>query len=121
MSDPTDKYSEIRPWGEFLILSDIQTGAAPIAVKILTINPGQRLSLQTHQLRSEEWTPIDSGLQAQIGEQIIDLIPHQTYRVEVGQRHRIINNSNTVGRIVEVMFGQYLENDIVRLEDDYSR
>jgi mannose-6-phosphate isomerase len=121
-SPVTDKYFEERPWGAFLVLSDAAaTGITPIAVKILTVAPGQRLSLQTHELRSEEWTPIDAGLQAQIGDHVYDLEPHVTYRVETGQVHRIINPGDQVGRIVEVMFGAYDEDDIVRLEDDYKR
>jgi mannose-6-phosphate isomerase-like protein (cupin superfamily) len=116
-----EKYSEDRPWGAFLVLADAAKGAQPIAVKILTVAPGQRLSLQTHTLRSEEWTPIDAGLQAQIGDTVYDLEPHVTYRVETGQVHRILNPGNAVGRIVEVMFGAYDEDDIVRLEDDYKR
>lgn len=122
MSSPnTPKYSEDRPWGGFRVLADAATGEAPIAVKILTVAPGQRLSLQTHELRAEEWTPLNAGLSAQIGDDIYELVQFVTYRVEVGQLHRIINNSDTPGQIVEVMFGQYVEDDIVRLEDDYRR
>jgi mannose-6-phosphate isomerase len=115
------KYDENRPWGNFRVLADAATGDTPIAVKILTVTPGQRLSLQTHELRSEEWTPLNHGLKAQIGDEIYDLIPFVTYRVETGQVHRIFNPGHETGRIVEVMYGQYAEDDIVRLEDDYQR
>lgn len=117
----TPKYSEDRPWGGFRVLADAASGEAPIAVKILTVAPGQRLSLQTHELRAEEWTPLHPGLSAQIGDEVHDLVPFVTYRVQTGQVHRIINNSDLPGQIVEVMFGQYAEDDIVRLEDDYRR
>lgn len=115
------KYQEDRPWGGFLVLSDASSAEAPVAVKILTVAPGSRLSLQTHQLRSEEWTAIDPGLRAQIGDVVYDLEVGRTYRVEAGQVHRIINPGTTPGRIVEVMFGTYIEDDIVRLEDDFQR
>lgn len=116
-----EKLSEPRPWGDFRVLADAATGEQPIAVKILTIAPGQRLSLQTHQLRAEEWTPIDPGLQAQIGDTVHDLASHVTYRVETGQVHRIINPGSAPARIVEVMYGTYREDDIERLDDDYAR
>ena len=93
----------------------------PAAVKILTVNPGSRLSLQTHQLRSEEWTAVSPGLKAQIGDEIIELTPFCTYRIPVGTVHRIINDSMEVGHIVELLFGVYDEEDIERLEDDYGR
>lgn len=120
-SPTSPKYGEERPWGSFLVLADASTGEQPIAVKILTVAPGQRLSLQTHELRAEEWTPISPGLQAQIGDTIYDLEPHVTYRVNTGQVHRIINPGTETGRIVEVMYGEYREEDIVRLADDYNR
>jgi mannose-6-phosphate isomerase-like protein (cupin superfamily) len=107
-----------RPWGGYRILSGVE---APAAVKILTINPGSRLSLQTHQLRSEEWTAVSPGLKAQIGNVTIDLTPFCTFRIPVGTVHRIINDSTEVGHIVEVLFGIYDEEDIERLEDDYGR
>lgn len=106
-----------RPWGGYRILA----GTDAAAVKILTVNPGARLSLQVHQLRSEEWTPVSPGLKAQVGDEIIELTPFCTYRIPVGAVHRIINDSTEVGHIVEVLFGVYDEEDIERLEDDYGR
>ena len=108
-----------RPWGGYQILAGGNDG--PAAVKILTVNPGSRLSLQTHQLRSEEWTAVSPGLKAQIGDEIIELTPFCTYRIPVGTVHRIINDSMEVGHIVELLFGVYDEEDIERLEDDYGR
>lgn len=96
-------------------------GVDAAAVKILTVNPGSRLSLQTHQLRSEEWTPVSPGLKAQIGDEVVELTQFCTYRIPVGVVHRIINDSTEVGHIVEVLYGVYDEDDIERLEDDYGR
>lgn len=108
-----------RPWGSFAVLADAATGPAPIAVKILTVSPGRRLSLQTHELRSEEWTALDDGLRVQIGDDVLDLAAGDTVRVEVGTVHRIENVGAGPARIVEVMYGRYDEDDIVRL--DYDR
>lgn len=107
-----------RPWGGYRILAGAD---APAAVKILTINPGSRLSLQTHQLRSEEWTAVSPGLKAQIGDETVELTPFCTFRIPVGTVHRIINDSTEVGHIVEILYGVYDEEDIERLEDDYGR
>lgn len=108
-----------RPWGGYRILSG--TIDTPAAVKILTVLPGARLSLQTHQLRSEEWTAVSPGLKAQIGDEIVDLTPFCTFRIPVGTVHRIINDTLEVGHIVELLYGVYDEGDIERLEDDYGR
>lgn len=112
-------YMTERPWGGYRILSG--TADAPAAVKILTILPGARLSLQTHQLRSEEWTAVSPGLKAQIGDETVELTPFCTFRIPVGAVHRIINDTLEVGHVVELLYGVYDEEDIERLEDDYGR
>lgn len=108
-----------RPWGGYRVLSS--TSDKPAAVKILTVLPGARLSLQTHQLRSEEWTAVTPGLKAQIGDELVELTPFCTFRVPTGVVHRIVNDSLEVGHIVELLYGVYDEEDIERLEDDYGR
>ena len=44
-------YSEKRPWGEFHVL-DERPG---FKVKRVTVDPGGRLSLQSHRHRGEHW------------------------------------------------------------------
>lgn len=106
------------PWGRWSVL---ETGAN-FQVKLLEVEPGQRLSLQTHQHRSEFWV-VASGVAT------VTLNRH-TYRldrtgstfVQAGQPHRIANDGAVLLSVVETQFGSYLgEDDIVRLEDDYDR
>ena len=106
----------IRPWGEYQVL-----GENPVCVKIITINPNSRLSLQVHEHRSEIWFALESGLQAQIDERIIELEPLQRVKVEQGQKHRLINPTDNPISLVELMYGVYDEGDIFRLADDYGR
>ncbi len=107
---------EKRPWGGYQIIAEDAQ-----AVKILRVNPMTRLSLQTHAKRSERWTPITDGMLAIIGETAVVLEPFKTYVIDVGQVHRIMNYSGEVGLIVETLHGEYDEDDIVRLEDDFGR
>ena len=107
---------EKRPWGGYQIIAEDAQ-----AVKILRVNPMTRLSLQTHAKRSERWTPITDGMLAIIGETAVVLEPFKTYVIDVGQVHRIMNYSGDVGIIVETLHGEYDEDDIVRLEDDFGR
>ena len=106
-----------RPWGWYQILTETPVSA----VKILCVKPGERLSLQTHRKRSETWIPLDSGLEAQIGENLVELVAYNTYEVSVGEQHRLINNSDHEVQVVELITGAYDENDISRIEDDYGR
>ena len=106
-----------RPWGWYQILTETSVSA----VKILCVKPGERLSLQTHRKRSETWIPLDSGLEAQIDDNLVELVAYNTYEVPVGQKHRLINNSDHEVQVVELITGAYDELDITRLEDDYGR
>lgn len=108
--------SDTRAWGSYQIL-----GENPVCVKILTINPNSRLSLQTHDHRAEIWFAIQPGLQAVIGDRVINLEPLHRYRVEIGEKHRLINPTTEPLQVVELMYGVYDENDIFRLQDDYGR
>ena len=106
-----------RPWGWYQVLSETSVSA----VKILCVKPGERLSLQTHRKRSETWIPLDDGLEAQIGDELVELLAYNKYVVDVGIKHRLINNKGYAVQVIELITGSYDENDISRLEDDYGR
>jgi len=91
-------------------------------LKTVEVDPGERLSLQYHNHRSEHWVVVQGCGIVTIG--------GDNFRVERGShiyvprqtRHRIANHSDHVLIFVEVQFGDHLkEDDIVRLEDDYAR
>jgi mannose-6-phosphate isomerase-like protein (cupin superfamily) len=105
-----------RPWGGYHIISEDAQ-----AVKLLTVKPMTRLSLQKHERRSERWMALTDGMMAIIGEQAVIMEPFRVYTVDVGQVHRIMNYSNEMGYIVETLHGEYDEKDITRIEDDFGR
>lgn len=51
-----------RPWGRF----DQFATNEQVTVKIITVEPGQRLSLQRHHRRSELWTILDGPVDVEI-------------------------------------------------------
>lgn len=107
-----------RPWGTYqtLALGD------NYQLKIITVNPAGRLSLQKHAKRCEHWvvvagTPtitIDTRVKvAQVNDQ--EFIP-------IGAIHRIENLTDIPSVVIEIQVGSYLgEDDIVRLDDLYGR
>ncbi len=107
-----------RPWGGYEILEETD---APICVKVLTINPLSRLSLQVHAKRAEQWFILDAGIVVTLGDKVFETKRGDLVYVDVGVEHRIENVSNEVARIVELMYGEYYEEDITRIEDDYGR
>lgn len=109
-------YKEQRPWGQF----ERFTANEVCTVKVITINPKQALSLQYHKLRDEFWKVLQGEPIFVIGEQTIVAKPNEEFFVPKETNHRIAAQEETV-KVLELAFGQYDENDIVRLEDKYHR
>ncbi|MGA1819603.1 MAG: phosphomannose isomerase type II C-terminal cupin domain [Thermoplasmatota archaeon] len=109
---------EKRPWGGFKVIHS-EEGTK---VKILEVQPGMRLSYQSHEHRMERWVIIQ-------GEADVTIDGKETWhsrgdmvQIDRGQKHRIANPGTAMLRIVEVQIGDYLEeDDITRYEDDFGR
>ncbi len=110
--------AEERPWGRYRLL-----GHGPgWQAKSIEVEPGQRLSLQSHEHRAERWTVVRGRIQAIIGDKTVELTQGETCFIPQGEKHRMINPGEELAELVEVRFGSYLaENDIIRYEDDYAR
>ena len=107
-----------KPWGEYHILTDLPH----TKVKRLVINPGHRLSLQSHKMREEHWVVVQGVASVTVGEQTKDLTYGQYIFVPKGTKHRIACAGNKPVEIIEVQTGEaFPEEDIVRFEDDYKR
>jgi hypothetical protein len=105
-----------RPWGSYKIL-----GENPVLVKVITVNPHSRLSLQTHEYRSEIWFALQPGLLAYVDDNIIRMGVLDRVCVQKGVKHRIENTTDNPLQLIELMYGEYDEQDIFRHEDDYGR
>ncbi len=105
----------IRPWGNFKEFAKNKK----CTVKILEIKPGQAFSLQYHNKREENWYFLESGT-AIVGDKKIKFKEGDIIRVSRKTKHRIIAGKKRV-RVLEVSYGDFDENDIVRLEDKYGR
>lgn len=116
--DPREAiFVQERPWGRF----EQFVSNERVTVKVITVQPGHRLSLQTHRHRGEMWQILDVPVEVTVGERTWSAPPGETVWVPSGAVHRIANKSDRAGRILEVAFGAFDEADIVRLEDDYAR
>ena len=108
----------LRPWGEYQVLLDTPYSK----VKEIIVNPGQRLSYQSHTKRREQWVVTTGQLTVIINNKELVLNPGMTVTIYPGDKHRMINNTETDVKVVEVQTGSYFgEDDIIRYEDDYGR
>ena len=108
-----------RPWGSYEAI-----GAGDrYQVKRITVNPGQRLSLQTHRHRAEHWVVVHGTARVTREDEIfllarkrIDLHPARS--PPTGWRTPATGRSTSSKCNRETTWG---ENDITRLEDEYGR
>ena len=105
-----------RPWGSFKRFTENE----PTTVKIIQVSPGKRLSLQTHERRSEYWFVLEGSGTAEIGGVEHALEPGHEMHIGVKEKHRLSAGSDGI-RILELAFGYFHEDDIERLHDDYGR
>jgi mannose-6-phosphate isomerase-like protein (cupin superfamily) len=112
-----------KPWGSELIWAETKNYAA----KILTINPGHRLSYQYHQ-KKEETIYVQSGVLSVTFECPCTgieierkLNPGETFHVPVGTKHRFSCQGNFKDPVVLFEVSTPELNDVIRIRDDYQR
>jgi mannose-1-phosphate guanylyltransferase / mannose-6-phosphate isomerase len=115
----TKNYPKVRrPWGTYESL-----GQGPKhQVKHIVVEPGGRLSLQSHEHRAEHWIVVAGQATITVGENTADFVIGQHVHIEKQQKHRLENHTQEPVTLVEVQIGSYLgEDDIKRFDDVYGR
>ncbi|PWF40444.1 mannose-1-phosphate guanylyltransferase/mannose-6-phosphate isomerase [Massilia glaciei] len=107
-----------RPWGYY---EGIDAGDR-FQVKRITVNPGEKLSLQMHHHRAEHWVVVRGTARVTCGDKVCLLSENESTYIPIGMSHRLENPGKVALHIIEVQSGSYLgEDDIVRFEDAYQR
>jgi len=107
-----------RPWGYYETLS-----LGPrFQVKRIMVEPGAKLSLQSHVHRAEHWVVVSGSARITVGEDIKLLSENESTYIPLGAVHRLENPGKLPLHLIEVQSGCYLgEDDIIRYEDVYDR
>ena len=107
-----------RPWGTYETLIKDKKWQ----VKLIKVKPGEKLSLQRHQHRSEHWVVVSGTAKVEINDKEMILNENQSSYIPLGSKHRLSNPGSEDLKIIEVQSGPYLgEDDIERFEDNYGR
>ena len=106
-----------KPWGRF----EQYTHNLPSTVKVITVEQGGALSLQYHHRRDELWVVLDAGARIELGDAVLALQAGDKVFIPRTTKHRLSSGGDGPVRILEVSFGEFDDNDIVRLEDVYGR
>jgi mannose-6-phosphate isomerase len=109
-------YSESRPWGKFEKFHENKS----CTVKLIYVNANSRLSLQYHKKRSEFWKIVKGTAMVELDGKNVTLQEGETITIPRQAKHRVLA-LETDCIILEIAYGKFDENDIVRLDDDYDR
>lgn len=107
-----------RPWGKY---DSIDNGKR-YQVKRITVNPGEKLSIQMHHHRSEHWIVVSGTAKVTNGDNTFLVTENESTYIPIGVVHALENPGKMPLEMIEVQSGSYLgEDDIVRFEDRYGR
>lgn len=108
-----------RPWGYYRNLHQDGPGTR---VKELTVNPGAKLSMQRHRMRSEYWmvtegtATVNLSMDTPREPNTLEISRHQSLDIPVGMWHQLTNETDRPLRIVEIQYGENcMEEDIERV------
>jgi mannose-1-phosphate guanylyltransferase/mannose-6-phosphate isomerase len=106
-----------RPWGRYREYARNEK----CTVWMVEMNPGEEGSLQSHRNFDEVWILLTSGGEVQLEDEIVDSEPYKEIFIPRGTRHRLRNPTEQVLRMMEVVYGEVIEDDKIRYEDKYRR
>ena len=107
-----------RPWGSFRVIETQEK----FQIKELTVSPGSRLSLQSHEFRAEHWLVIQGIARVETDGVIQNLHPGYSVQIPIRTKHRVEAVGDSPLIFIEIQTGSsFDENDIIRFEDDYGR
>ena len=107
-----------RPWGWYETIDEGEN----FKVKRIQVNPGARLSYQSHLFRNEHWVVV-KGKATIIQDDNEMILEHdQSTYIKKEVKHQLINNEKINLEIIEVQTGaKVIEEDIKRFNDLYGR
>jgi mannose-1-phosphate guanylyltransferase/mannose-6-phosphate isomerase len=118
LPEATEHPFETRPWGKYEVLAD----KAEFKSKVITVDPGQQLSYQSHKKRAEHWVVVSGMAEVVLNDKVHALKSGESIHIPLGAKHRMRNPGVSPLVFVEVQTGVYFgEDDIERYQDDYNR
>ena len=121
-----EKYSEtvqlhktmFRPWGYYTCMNS----GEGYLTKTICVMPKQKLSLQSHNHRSEHWVVLEGTALVMLEDKEYTVKAGDSIDIPLKAKHSLQNPYDTELKIIEVQKGDYIsEDDIIRYNDIYGR
>lgn len=107
-----------RPWGWYTCLAE----GEGYLTKVICVSPKQKLSIQSHNHRSEHWVVLEGKAKVILNNEENYLEAGQSIDIPLKAIHSLQNPYDSDLKIIEVQKGDYIsEDDIIRYEDVYGR
>lgn len=107
-----------RPWGFYTVIAE----GKGFQTKLIHVNQGQKLSVQSHNHRSEHWVVLSGMAKVVLEGKDHILSPGHSIDIAVKAIHSLQNPYEGDLEIIEIQKGDILsEDDIIRYEDMYGR
>ena len=118
-SDLTKLHKTIfRPWGYYTCMNR----GEGYLTKTICVLPHQKLSIQSHNHRSEHWVVLEGRALVIKDDKKYNLNSGDSIDIPIKIKHSLQNPYDEELKIIEVQKGDYIsEDDIIRYEDIYGR
>ena len=118
-SDTTKLHKTVfRPWGYYTCLNS----GEGYLTKTICVMPKQKLSIQSHNHRSEHWVVLEGRALVILDGKENYLEAGDSIDIPLQAKHSLQNPYDNELKIIEVQKGDYIsEDDIIRYEDCYGR
>lgn len=118
-SDTTKLHKTVfRPWGYYTCMNR----GEGYLTKTICVMPKQKLSIQSHNHRSEHWVVLEGVALVVLEGKEYNVYAGDSIDIPLGAKHSLQNPYDTELKIIEVQKGDYIsEDDIIRYEDCYGR
>lgn len=108
----------IRPWGYFINIAQSDGYLA----KIIHVNPKGKLSVQSHNHRSEHWFIVKGQAKVTLNKRELVMNEGDSINIPIHAIHSVENPTDKELEIIEIQRGDLLsEDDIIRYQDIYGR
>ena len=107
-----------RPWGYYTCLNS----GDGYLTKTICVMPKQKLSLQSHNHRSEHWVVLEGTALVVLEDKEYTVNAGDSIDIPLKAKHSLQNPYDKVLKVIEVQKGDYIsEDDIIRYNDIYGR
>lgn len=118
-SDTTKLHKTVfRPWGYYTCMNS----GEGYLTKTICVMPNQKLSIQSHNHRSEHWVVLEGTALVVLEDKEYTVKAGDSIDIPVKAKHSLQNPYDKELKIIEVQKGDYIsEDDIIRYNDIYGR